>query len=349
MQNTTYISRIIVDKGIPMQHKDFLSKIGYTMENGLRQLSRMSQASGIQKRYHTLNQEGFIAHQYLEDQWAIRLLKEIDLDRSKIGQFIFATNNFTSSQIFPNSSALLAKNLELNDLDELPVQLNAYACGVGIIALKKAQEYCKLNNKHSLIVVQDNCTASIEIVNKNNKNWKDNARSNIIFNDGIAVILVSPECLLYEVGSNVKKLRIEKVNNKYTYGDVIQTEKYDNRFIFLTRSNVKDTIPKLVSEQLIQPFMAAMNRSSSDYKYIATHQGGLPIVAKLKELNNFSDTQLKSTISSFITNGNMSAPSVFFALSYLLDHEEVKKEEKILLLGFGAGYYYGACSLSYEI
>lgn len=69
----------------------------------------------------------------------------------------------------------------------------------------------------------------------------------------------------------------------------------------------------------------------------ALHPGGPKILNHIQEVLDLTDKQIKFSRAVFTNNGNMSSATVPHILKMILESDEVKKNTKIISLGFGPG------------
>ena len=86
------------------------------------------------------------------------------------------------------------------------------------------------------------------------------------------------------------------------------------------------------------------NIDKSEIRKIIPHQANIRIIQSASKA-------LKIPMESFFVNihkyGNTSAASIPIALDEMLEEETMKPNDKVILVGFGAGLTSGACSLTF--
>ena len=96
----------------------------------------------------------------------------------------------------------------------------------------------------------------------------------------------------------------------------------------------------------INEILEKNNLKNDDIDYIVPHQANIRIIEYAAKKLNVSMEKFYMNIEE---HGNTSAASIPIALSEMFDKNLLKKGNKIILVGFGAGLTYGATLVNWTI
>ncbi|MFN4151147.1 MAG: beta-ketoacyl-ACP synthase 3, partial [Candidatus Sericytochromatia bacterium] len=102
-----------------------------------------------------------------------------------------------------------------------------------------------------------------------------------------------------------------------------------------------NTVPDMIYDSI-----SKLNLTINDIDYFLLHQANNRITESIRKKLDINKSKFPSNIE---THGNTSAASVPILLSQSIDSELIKKGNKILLAGFGAGISYATCILEWKI
>jgi 3-oxoacyl-[acyl-carrier-protein] synthase III len=250
---------------------------------------------------------------------AQQALDKANYDKRKIDLVIVAT--FTPELRSPGVSSRVQSKLGLDHPGLLAFDINA-ACTGFIYALNVAERMLNSGAYHSALVI------GAEVISKVT-DYSDR-NTCVLFGDGAgAVILESDKSK--EVVFNV-------------------STKSDSELILYVDEHVNMNGPKVyqfasrVITSSIRELMSFGNILRSSIRKIIPHQANIRIIESAAKA-------LKLPMNSFYINihkyGNTSAASIPIALDEMLSEEKLNKDDKVLLVGFGAGLTYGACALTF--
>lgn len=179
-------------------------------------------------------------------------------------------------------------------------------------------------------------TLANPIYDMGNDDFKANLRSHLLFSDGAVGLLIMPESMVKT--EKDKYMEIIDINTGFHLGDAIQMKKGR----FLVADNIKDVMPKLVSNNSILPILKNNNLSVKQVDEWSIHQGGIPVLQKFmdKDILGLSKKQITESLELFKKYGNFSTPSCFFVLNSFFN-KTINKGQYGAIVSFGAGYYYG--------
>jgi predicted naringenin-chalcone synthase len=261
--------------------------------------------------------------------------------------FLNVSYNITSHIDFlPNLACQLALQMNLN-LDVPPEELVYYGCAAALFSLKSAVDYCATHDKAAIIYNFDQCSwiCSPEFDQKHPE-FNSSLKTNLIFGDGGAGILVIPESMKDRFESPL--IKILDIETGFSHG----AEMKMNNGRFLLGDNVQSVMPGLVSNKIVKPMLKKNNIAIDQIKEWSIHQGGKPILEAFKEpaVLGLNDDQIHRSKELFEAYGNFSSPSCLFILdSYMKEDNKLKNDETLgVVVGYGAGYYLGAMIYCWE-
>lgn len=253
-------------------------------------------------------------------------------------EFLSVSYNASSHNVtLPNLTCQIAHKTQL-DLVYPPEEIVNYGCTSGIFSIRSAVDFCQKSDcLATLFAFEQTSWIFKPLYDETNANFRASLRTHAIFGDGGAgLLLASGE----EAEYFDKKLKIIDIKLEYQYGDVIKME--DNAF--LTGEGVKDVMPKLVSDNIIKPILERNGLRIEEIQEWSLHQGGIPVVDSFMnpEILGLSEEQVEVSKKMFTEYGNVSTPSNFIVLEQHFNHGKGETGDYGMIVGFGAGYYFGA-------
>lgn len=272
--------------------------------------------------------------------WARNVIKRLSdtIRNERQIEFLSVSYNASSHAItLPNLTCQIANEVAL-DLAYPPEEIVNYGCTSGIFSIQSAVDFCQKNDSLATVFAFEQTSWTFKpLYDEANENFRASLRTHAIFGDGGAgLLLASGE----EAEYFDRKLKIIDIKLDYQYGDVIKMEDA----AFFTGEGVKDVMPKLVSENIIKPILQRNGLRIEDINEWSLHQGGLPVVDSFThpEVLGLSKEQVEASKKMFMEYGNVSTPSNFIVLEHHLNHGKGEAGDYGMIVGFGAGYYFGA-------
>jgi predicted naringenin-chalcone synthase len=272
--------------------------------------------------------------------WGKKIINKLttNINKKHIGSFNLSYNTSPHTDILPNLASQIIMDAGLTSLDEND-EIAYYGCAASIYSLNQAVEYCKAYDKPAIVFVFDQCSIKSLQLDKEDSDFKKMLISNLLFADSAVGMLVIPERMrnIY----NKPLLKIIDIHKKYISGNFINMKNGK----FLMDANLKNIIPKLVSDELINPFLLQKQLDVDDIAEWSIHQGGTEVIKQFcrNECLNLSEQQIKRSLDLFYKYGNTSATSCLLVLeSFFNEKDKIRtSNSKGLIVGFGAGYYLG--------
>ena len=250
---------------------------------------------------------------------AMNAIEKVNYDKNKIDLIIVAT--FTAELRSPSMACRVQAKLGLDKPGILAFDINA-ACTGFIYALNIAERMMQSGSYKSALVI------GAEVISKVT-DYKDR-NTCVLFGDGAGAMI------------------LEKDETKEVIFNV-QT-KSDDELILYVDDYVNMDGPKVYqfASRVIQSSVNGVieygNIDRSKIRKIIPHQANIRIIQSASKA-------LKIPMESFFVNihkyGNTSAASIPIALDEMLETETMHPDDKVVLVGFGAGLTSGACSLTF--
>lgn len=165
----------------------------------------------------------------------------------------------------------------------------------------------------------------------------------VIFGDGAGAIVLTKD-----LNEKIKDIYLQ---GEYDTGHNIQIQSV-NVSNALFSSEIESSLPKLsmnggevykfalgALNELIQVLLERNNLSSDDITYIVPHQANFRIIEAVSKKLNIDINKFYVNIENY---GNTSSASIPIALAEMNSKGLLKKGDKIILAGFGAGLTWGS-------
>lgn len=288
--------------------------------------------TGIKSRYISRGEDT----SYMAAKAGEKALENTNISPLDVDLIVVAT--CTPDMFTPSTACIVQSIIGANNA--LAFDISA-ACSGFIYGLDVAKALMKLNNyKHALVIGAENLSKSLD--------WEDRGTC-VLFGDGAGAAILSKSgdlglmsSFCKSEGSKYKCITIEGndvdspfVENKTTRHSKL---KMDGGEVFkFATSVIVSSINKILKEN---------NLDINDIDYIIPHQANVRII-------QYAAKKLKVDMDKFYMNmeeyGNTSGASIPIALSDMYEKGLLKKDSKIILVGFGAGLTYGATLINWAI
>jgi 3-oxoacyl-[acyl-carrier-protein] synthase-3 len=250
---------------------------------------------------------------------AQRAIDRIGYDKEKIDLIIVAT--FTPEMKIPGVASRVQAKLGLDKPGILAFDINA-ACTGFIYALNIAERMLSNDTYRSALVI------GAEVISKVT-DYRDR-NTCILFGDGAGAVI------------------LEKDETKEVIFHV--SSKGDTELILCAEDHISmdgQKVYQFASKAMaasIREVMSYGDISRSSIRKIIPHQANIRII---QSASKALDIPLDAFYINIQKYGNTSAASIPIALDEMLEEETPASDEKVLLVGFGAGLTSGACALSF--
>tara|TARA_B100000427_G_scaffold273666_1_gene241473 strand:- start:9520 stop:10509 length:990 start_codon:yes stop_codon:yes gene_type:complete len=289
----------------------------------------IKERTGIESRYFTPTGT---ASSDLGYEAAIDCLNNAKLTSKEIDLILVATST-PDYNSFPSTACLIQDKLKCNTIPAFDISA---ACSGFCYALSTAEGFLATQKYQHILVIGVDCLSKIT-------NMKDRSTC-ILFGDGAGAALLTQSDtnnngIIY---SNIKAqgnlaniLKVPKGGSKYPFDETIAKEK--SHFIEMDGTAVfKQAISIVVTE--IKESLSKVKLTTNEIDYLICHQANQRILNKICNNLNIPTEKCISNINQF---GNTSAASIPLAMSEFHNKNGFKKDDIIILAGFGAGFTWG--------
>lgn len=252
-------------------------------------------------------------------QAALAAIKKINYNTKMIDLIIVAT--FTPDYLSPSVANLVQAKLGLNDQEVTCFDINA-ACTGFIYALNVATQMMNSGGYQSALVIgAEKLSKVIDYQDRN---------TCVLFGDGAGAVIL-------------ENTKMEKPAFFYTSskGDLEKTIIVDP-LIQMEGRKVYQFATKIIEHSVNEVLQGAMIKKEEITKVIP-HQANLRIIESAFNSLGFSMNQIFLNIEKY---GNTSSASIPIALDEYLESVKPREDEKIILVGFGSGFTWGAALLT---
>ncbi len=248
------------------------------------------------------------------------------IDASEIDLIICAT--MTPDMYTPSVACLVQKNLGLNNGNVSAFDINA-ACTGFIYALKVADSLLSKTCKKALVIGSETMSKLIDFTDRN---------TCILFGDGAGAVIVEydGENSYFHTGSSGNDEVL------YAKGALLNSEmnikEVSGDFLVMNGKEVFKFAIKAMEDSIVK-ILEDSNTSVDDISLIIPHQANQRIIANVSKRMGISEDKFFMDLEKY---GNTSAASIAIALCEAKEESKVKKNDSVILVGFGAGLTWGS-------
>jgi len=258
----------------------------------------------------------------LSNRAAEAVMTESGVSPGEIGMVVFAS---TSGIATPSLDSKLIQTLGLcRNIPRLPVW--GLGCAAGVAGLARAAAIApQLGGRYLLFVTVELCSLTFQL--------RDLSKANVVatslFGDGAAAVLIGTRAEGPELLASYSHLWDNSE-------DIMGWEMVETGF----KVRLSRDIPSLVRTEmpaLLDASAAAWGISRSDIHHYVIHPGGAKVLEAFAQTTGINPAALDHSYHVLREYGNMSSPTVLFALKHLLDTTP-PADELGLMLAFGPGF-----------
>jgi 3-oxoacyl-[acyl-carrier-protein] synthase-3 len=247
-----------------------------------------------------------------------------EISASEIDLIILATT--TPDKIFPATATMLQNRIGAN----CPAFDLQAVCAGFVFALTTAQQYIENGVYKNVLVVGSETMSRIV-------NWSNRSTA-VLFGDGAGAVVLSQD--------NKTGIKFSKIQSDGSYLSALQVNNnYINEtgYIEMTGNAVYKIAVNQLSN-LADEIIKACNLNSNEISWMIPHQANIRIITAIAKRINLPMNKVVLTIE---THGNTSSASIPLALDMAVRDGRVKKGDKLLLEGIGAGFSWGGLLVVY--
>jgi 3-oxoacyl-[acyl-carrier-protein] synthase III len=284
--------------------------------------SKIEKKVGIRSRHISASDQTALDLGFEAAQKVLR-----NFNREKIEFLIFCTQS--PDYFLPTGACILQNRLGLNTSTgafDFNLGCSGYVYGLNIAKSLIASETAE----HILLITADTYSKHLKETDVANRS---------IFGDGAAATIVShsenekiKQCVLGSDGAGAENLIVRgNAFRKNPYDDVGCHLHMDGAEIF---NFTIESVPKLVNAVLKKNELVM-----DDLDYVIFHQANSFILNHLRKKIKIPSEKFYVNMA---TTGNTVSATIGIALKDAFDQGAVKEGDKVLLVGFGVGYSWGA-------
>lgn len=250
---------------------------------------------------------------------ALDAINKVGYDKNKIDIIIVAT--FTPDVASPSVANLVQAKLGLNDRDVVCFDINA-ACTGFIYALNVASQMLNAGFYNSALVIGSESLT--KVVNFQDRN------TCVLFGDGAGAFIIE--------NTEENKPAYFYTSSKGDLEEVIIVDP----LIRMEGRKVYHFATKIL-EKSVNEVLEKSNTSIEEIAMLIPHQANARIIESAAKSLNLGLDKVYMNIDKY---GNTSSASIPIAVDEYLATLEDKQDKKLVLVGFGAGFTWGAALLT---
>ena len=295
-------------------------------ENGIETSDEwITSRSGIHARHYANLEE---TTSFMATQAALQALEMAGIQAHQIQAIIVATSS--SDAVFPSTACKVQNHLGINNLC-LAFDVQA-ACSGFMYALHIAQNFIENGQyQHVLVIGSEVFSRLLDFTDRT---------TCVLFGDGAGAVVLSADAntgiLATKLHANGELQQALNIPAHFASG-AVQGSAYiqmDGKAVFKIAVDVLEK----VAQEVLQ--LAKWEGSALDF--LVPHQANIRIIEHCaKKLG----VPMEKVVLSLAAHGNTSAASIPLALNQAVRSGKIRKGDKVLLEGVGAGFVWGASAL----
>lgn len=266
---------------------------------------------------------------------ALDAMKAAGIDATEIDIIIVAT--CTPDKFIPSTACLLQSNI--GAINATAFDISA-ACSGFVYGIDIATQYIQTGKARTVLMIGAEVFSKII-------DW-DKRESCVLFGDGAGAVVLR-ECK--EIGiittytksdgrsSAALNCNALEVKNPWTKNNELE---FNNYFSMNGMEVFKLALRAVIDS--IKKVLESSGCSIDEIKYIVTHQANSRIIDACAKKLKVDKKKFYMNIEHY---GNTSAASIPIAFDEIIKKRLIKKGEKVLLIGFGGGFTWGATLITY--
>ncbi len=253
-----------------------------------------------------------------------KALEMAEINACEIDLIILATT--TQDKIFPATATMLQNRIGAN----CPAFDLQAVCAGFVFALTTAQQYIENDVYNNVLVVGSEAFSRIV-------DWSDRSTA-ILFGDGAGAVVLSRD--------NKTGIKFSKIHSDGSYLSSLHVNNnYINEIGYVEMSG--NEVFKIAVKQLsnlAEEILRESNLTVNEISWMIPHQANIRIISAIAKRINLPMSKVILTIE---THGNTSSASIPLALDKAVRDGRIRKDDKLLLEGIGAGFSWGGILLEY--
>ncbi|MFY9105125.1 ketoacyl-ACP synthase III [Aliarcobacter cryaerophilus] len=287
--------------------------------------------TGIKERHITVENETALDLAY---NACNELLLKYNIDKNEVDYILYCTQS--PDYNLPNNVSILHKRLNLSN--NIPSLEYNQGCSGYIYGLSLAKALINTNLATKvLLVTTDTYTKYIDNQDRANKT---------IFGDGATATLLSKEEISkfgeFIFGTDGNGSCNLCVNNSGLSKEKLTNEGFEDK-LFMNGSEIFNFTIETIPNS-IKAVLEKNNLKFENINYFLFHQANNFMLEHLREKLEIPQEKFPKFIEN---SGNTVSSTIPFLINNLNEKKVLKKGDKLLLIGFGVGYSWGATIIEY--
>lgn len=256
---------------------------------------------------------------------AINAINDAKIDSKLIDLIIVAT--ITPDSMMPSTANLVQAKLGLNDQKCLAFDVNA-ACSGFLIALQNAQAMIQSGFAHTALVIGSETLSKI-------LDFSDRTTC-ILFGDGAGAVVLGQSDKLSNIAHYSRSMGdLDEVLTTDSIGlnPSLNTELKHSMYLHMKGQAVYRFAVKAMEDAILE-ICKDKSLTLEEIDWIVPHQANERIIQHVASKLNIDINKFYLNLNEY---GNTSSASIPIALANMKEKELLKKNQKIILVGFGAG------------
>jgi len=275
------------------------------------------------------------ANSDLATKAAQRVLDQAGLTPEQIDLILVTTT--TPDYIMPGTAPIVQSKLKANHAAAFDLQA---ACTGFLYGLSVAKAYVESGMYRRILLIGSEKMSSFI-------DYEDRSTC-VLFGDGACAAIVGGEgeglaienvCL--GADGDLAKLIIIPGGGSQNPASLETVQSREHYFKMSGREVFKHAVRRMKSS--VEECLDRANLSESDISWVIPHQANLRILDALAKNMKISPDRFCKTVHKY---GNTSAPSCAITLDELLQEQDIREGEHLLMVAFGAGLTWGATVLT---
>lgn len=284
--------------------------------------------TGIHQRHIASEHETAL---YMAEQASRQAISAAGIAPADIGMIIVATT--TPTHMFPSTACLLQQQLAITGCPAF--DLNSTACAGFVYALSIADQFIRNGIIQNALVIGSEVMSRVV-------DWNDRTTC-ILFGDGAGAVLLG--------ASSTPGILSTHLHADGTYKDVLSLPTsmgkpmdLEQALYIQMKGNQLFKLAVTILGKLFDETLTANHLQKSDVDWLVPHQANIRIIeAMAKKL----DLPMERVAITLAEQGNTSSASIPLALDKAIREGQIKREQMLLLEGFGGGLAWGSALIRY--
>jgi 3-oxoacyl-[acyl-carrier-protein] synthase III len=256
---------------------------------------------------------------------ALNATNDAKIDPKLIDLIIVAT--ITPDSMMPSTANLVQAKLGLNDQKCLAFDVNA-ACSGFLIALQNAQAMIQSGFAHTALVIGSETISKI-------LDFSDRTTC-ILFGDGAGAVVLGQSDKHSNIAHYSRSMGdLEEVltTDSIALNPSLNTEVKHSMYLHMKGQAVYRFAVKAMEDAILE-ICKDQSLTLEEIDWIVPHQANERIIQHVASKLNIDINKFYLNLNEY---GNTSSASIPIALANMKDKDLLKKNQKIILVGFGAG------------